>query len=123
MLNKQKEKKKQLQEKERRIQEREQKKYLKGTKTPRQKKNNTKVDQLVLDSESEDKIETFENICCACMGNEGLSEGENWIGCNICPRWYHRSCLSEDFEDLTENEIEDLDYVCPSCLKLNKKKK
>ncbi|KAK7484546.1 hypothetical protein BaRGS_00024178 [Batillaria attramentaria] len=69
------------------------------------------------DSESEDsgnagtstdeEIDT--NICSKCREDyDDLPD--NWIGCSSCERWFHKYCIHIDVADLTDAEIEELDF-------------
>ena len=68
-------------------------------------------------------------MCHACYGEDGLDDGSNWIGCNRCPRWYHKTCLSLNLEEMSDSEITSFDFVCKICkgtkksYSRNKKKK
>lgn len=65
---------------------------------------------------SDDEIEDEKNVCSACLGDDGLESGNLWIGCNQCIRWYHRSCISEEVEQMNEREIAELNFICVACL-------
>ena len=72
------------------------------------------------DSEDDLEIDNFEETCAACLGNENLADGKKWIGGNECPRWFHRSCLGSDFENMSTKKVKDLHYVCKICTKRSK---
>ena len=55
------------------------------------------------------------NECNACGGEEGQDDVDKWIGCNKCPRWYHKYCLSEDYENMSLEEIKELNFICNFC--------
>ena len=76
------------------------------------------------DGEDEDNVEEIFDLesCFACGGSEDKNRPAAWMGCNYCPRWYHRSCLSEGYTSLTSDEIKNLDFKCNECLKLQKLK-
>lgn len=38
--------------------------------------------------------EMMMNACAECRGEEG----DDWIGCDHCARWYHKGCLNEQHE-------------------------
>ena len=71
----------------------------------------------IVDHESDADIENFEGKCGACLGTDGLDEANNWIGCNSCPRWFHKSCLSGGVEEMDEEEILRFHFKCPICEK------
>lgn len=77
---------------------------------------------LVDDSDS-DVEEGLENICSGCLGDDGVEDHFKWIGCNKCPRWYHKSCLAEELEQMSQEEIEAYNFICNICTKLLNKNK
>ena len=114
-------------EKEQRKEEREKKKAEKnkcksanGERGKKRKINrsddSSNADIVIMETDSDDldDIED-ENMCYACLGNEGLDEGSNWIGCNRCSRWFHRTCLSEEIEKMTREELVAFNFVCAPC--------
>ena len=103
--------------KKKRIARQEQKKNSKKAKN-----NKELADNEIVYADSSDEGGEAENVCEACLGDENLNIDTAWIGCNQCKRWYHRSCLSEEIESMSEEQIEDLDYVCDICQKQNAKK-
>lgn len=112
MIRNQEEKERILHEKEERKRAREEKKKenVKGKGKGRSKKKET----IASDSSSEDDG-LAENFCSACKGTDGLNDGSRWIGCNTCHRWYHKDCSSEDFEDMTDIEIQGVNFICKYC--------
>ncbi|XP_019210278.1 uncharacterized protein LOC102075523 [Oreochromis niloticus] len=46
------------------------------------------------------------DLCHYCGNHDGDTE---WIGCDICPRWYHRSCAKKPRKS-TESK-----FVCEAC--------
>ena len=67
---------------------------------------------------SSDEDEVFdENYCGACGGNNEWEIGSKWIGCNRCSRWFHKSCLSEEIESMTVEDLENFDFQCNVCQK------
>ena len=71
---------------------------------------------------SSDEDEVFdENICGACGGNNEWEIGSKWIGCNGCSRWFHKSCISEEIESMTMEDLEKLDFKCNICQKRTKR--
>ena len=75
------------------------------------------AEEIVDDESDADIEENFEGKCGACMGTDGLDEANNWIGCNSCPRWFHKSCLSGGVEEMDEEEILRFHFKCPICEK------
>ena len=71
----------------------------------------------IYDNSSDDEVSDDGNSCSACGGNDDWNTGERWIGCNKCIRWFHKTCLSIDFDEMTATEIENFDFVCPNCEK------
>ena len=66
--------------------------------------------------ESDSEIdEDFEEKCGACYGENGLDDHDRWIGCNRCPRWFHKGCLSEEIEQMNSEEIEVFNLICNTC--------
>ena len=132
LLKMQNEKERQQIEKERRKEERERKKAekekaKKGRRGNKRKRNesddSSDPDAIVMDTDSDNMDREDENICFACLGNEGLDEGSNWIGCNKCSRWYHRTCLSEEIENMTNEELVAFNFVCALCTESENRKK
>lgn len=72
-------------------------------------------DAMSLRDTSDEEIEPDEYTNCGiCKGRDGVLPG--WIGCNACPRWYHRKCLGNDaLLDMTDEEVLDLEFVCGKC--------
>jgi len=60
-------------------------------------------------------------MCRACYAEDGLDDGSNWIGCNLCPCWYHKTCLSLDLEEKSDDAIATFDFICNICAKYNKR--
>ena len=54
-------------------------------------------------------IENDHNMCGKCKKRSGASQ--QWIGCEECPQWYHKTCVSVALT-LSDKEIEDLAFVC-----------
>ena len=61
---------------------------------------------------SETVTESDEN-CAICNRTE--IEGEDWISCDICHLWYHRTCVNIDDEEWNHLTVEDAVYTCPLC--------
>ena len=66
------------------------------------------------ESDVEEAVED-QNACQACLGTDQQDTAEAWIGCTTCSRWYHRECLQIDFSSMTDEDIENLDFVCRAC--------
>lgn len=71
---------------------------------------------------SDDDIESERNCCGACEGTENWNEGNMWIGCESCPRWFHKACLSDDLAKMSVKELKKYEFNCPVCVKMNKNK-
>ena len=70
-----------------------------------------------MDSDEETE-ETEENagVCFTCKGSDG--QATEWVGCDICPRWYHLCCSGDaNLEEmsLTDEQLERYVFVCPTC--------
>ena len=120
-------------EKERRKKEREAKKLekekqKKGKKPPSKKQSrvnesSSDEEQIILYLSSEDDIDVeLEHKCYACHGDEGWEYGESWIGCNTCERWYHKDCLTLDFDSMSQSDIDNFNFICIVCQKSRKRK-
>ena len=72
------------------------------------------------DSDDDPIIETS-NECQACGGDENQEEADAWMGCNACPRWYHKYCLGEEYENLALEEMQKIKFICKYCIKSNRK--
>ena len=48
-----------------------------------------------------------EDYQCSICGEEG----GNWIGCDLCDKWYHLTCVNVDVTD----DIKNKDWYCPDC--------
>lgn len=35
-----------------------------------------------------------QNKCSSCSGNYVDGEEDRWVGCDGCPRWFHKDCVS-----------------------------
>ena len=130
-------KEQEIKNKEERKKIREEKRKLKeASNANKQKKQRTQLEETNDDEEtsndedtimdldnSSDEEEIFgENCCGACEGNEEWEDGQKWIGCNTCVRWFHKSCLSKEIELMTAYELESYEFVCNSCHQKSNKK-
>ena len=131
--------KEEVKEKERRKQEREEKRKNKekATKTKKKRKvtRNTQPTEEANENEndeeittvvyagSSDEIEEFgqQNVCGACEGSEEWDEDDKWLGCSKCTRWFHKSCLPREIENMNALELEKLEFHCILCQKRMKK--
>ena len=108
--------------------EREQKKKEKEQAKSLRKKKRSRYDRIVSSSEDDSSIEDMPGSDVdsgsepinpsQCYRCQGLEDGipSNWIGCNRCPRWLHRSCVTSiDFFSMSETEIENMYFECDYC--------
>ena len=79
--------------------------------------------QVELD-DSDDIIDLPINTeeCAACESDHHKNNADHWMGCNYCSRWYHKSCFSGDYELMSHDEIEELDFKCDICIKIENAK-
>ena len=75
-----------------------------------------KTDNIVYDDSSSDDLPDIENVCKACFGESG--EPGDWIGCDTCAAWFHKDCLNVSLDDLSDSELEELDWRCIQCEKI-----
>lgn len=71
------------------------------------------------DGSDEDMIvrRVNENECFTCGGEFKKDEGNQWVGCNKCIRWFHKRCVvSIDLCGLDDEQLEALDFECDLCL-------
>ena len=70
-------------------------------------------------------MDSMKNSCYGCLGREDWEDGPKWIGCNDCPRWYHKACLSKEVMEMTSRELKKFNFVCKPCetMKSRKNKK
>lgn len=115
-----------LQDKERKKREREEKKRKNDdAKKSRQTRNraiSNEDDILNASSDDDDSLPEIRNVCGACEGHEDWDDRKQWIGCNQCTLWYHKSCLSEEIANLSERELSKYTFICPVCNSYNKRK-
>ena len=90
----------------------------------RKMKKRDEEQETSVDNECDDEyVEAPEDICSACLGREGFNKGSNWIGCNRCPRWYHKSCLSENIAQMSLKKLQAFNFICNFCDTNEKKQK
>ena len=52
-----------------------------------------------------------DDICQECEGNyenDDETRQQDWIGCDVCPKWFHYQCVGLDC-------IPDDTWLCPYC--------
>ena len=132
-LRKQQDKKEnEIKEKEKRKKEREENKNNKASTNKRNKRPLTddeaeedeqeevlnEEDIIYASTDDEDLLDIeMKNVCGACEGDEGWDDGDKWLGCNSCDRWFHKTCLSVNFDGMTKQQLKRLEFVCPKCCK------
>lgn len=80
--------------------------------------------EMILDDEEEcNEIILNINECQACGSETNKENSSAWMGCNYCSRWYHKACFEGEYENMTDHEIEMLDFKCDICLKIERSKK
>ena len=112
-------------EKNRRKEEREKKKALKQTqgkhkRVRKESSSESESDVRYADDSRDEAVQLEEESgasCRACAGNDRWEESTAWIGCNTCDAWIHRECVSDEVENMTEEQIEHLNFVCHACQK------
>ena len=56
--------------------------------------------------------------CANCVRGTPMwryNDGSKWMGCNTCQKWFHKCCVDENYESLTEKEIKKLSFTCLYC--------
>ena len=56
-----------------------------------------------------------ENECAACGGDEEAHDLCAWMGCSSCSRWFHKVCIDAEYENMTLEQIEQLEFSCRHC--------
>ena len=120
-------KRREIELKEKRKEERERKKQekeemLKNKKTQKKKRKRAAtseededpIREVVYDDSSDSNHEE-NNFCYACYGEEHWTENDKWVGCGSCPRWFHKSCISREVEEMSEEELKKFNLRCDSC--------
>jgi hypothetical protein len=77
--------------------------------------------EIVYADSSDDELIEENNVCSTCFGDDGLENGEVWIGCVKCTRWDHRACISEEVENMSEREIGEYNFLCIKCEIMSRK--
>ena len=112
--------------KEKRKKEREAKKQEKSRKATKKCTDNRtdEENEIVYDDDSADDLVLGESDdCAACGGDEGRDDPSQWIGCLNCPRWFHKFCLNANYENLSYDQIKELDFKCNFCSRKSISKK
>lgn len=105
-------------EREEKRQQKQQEKAAKAkqtkTKTPTREEPDEATDSSS-SSSSEEEID--ENRCSKCQKRFRVGNERDWIGCEHCPRWYHKWCTDiMDVHNLSRAELADIDWICDRCL-------
>ena len=122
-------KEKLLQEKEARKKDREEKRRKREEEKEKKKGKKTKKtsddclesdhessnEEIVFAGSSDDDLQLDTDNCGACGGDDGWDDGEKWIGCNLCVRWFHKDCISIDVASMDEDELQALQFKCHDC--------
>lgn len=101
--------------KKRRLQEEKQRK--KEEREEKKRKKQALILQMTQEmNASDDDAEPLDvNRCYKCSGPFMPSEADQWIGCNRCPRWFHKSCVDADISNMSDAEIEEFYFECLYC--------
>ena len=83
--------------------------------------NNQGDDIQHLDDSDDDFIFEPSNDCQACGGDDQQDNVYAWIGCNDCPRWFHKYCLGVEYENMSLKEMNKINYMCKICERTSKK--
>ena len=68
-----------------------------------------------MESDEEEELDIGRLRCSVCNSCDGPPEA--WVGCDCCPRWCHIICSGdENFDGMTDEEVEDYVFVCSACL-------
>ena len=88
-------------------------------------KNKGKSKKRVPDSSSSDESidvspiaprkKRISQYCSLCLTSEDLTKTLYWIGCGSCPRWYHTWCAGEEYQGMSEEELEEAEFECIHC--------
>ena len=70
---------------------------------------------VVFDDES--SIDDNMNECQACGRDDEKDDAAAWIGCQKCPRWFHKWCINDSYSALSIKDIAKLDFTCFECEK------
>ena len=84
---------------------------MRKTKTRGEEKKDRKIEKIWIVM----TLERVPEICriCAEGWEEETEEIELWLDCSLCGGWFHSKYVG--FENLNQEEITDLNYVCNSC--------
>ncbi|KAG9272068.1 hypothetical protein AMEX_G13016 [Astyanax mexicanus] len=53
------------------------------------------------------RTDALTELCHFCGEMQNAQEDTDWIGCELCPRWFHYSCVKKPAGDT--------DYICDAC--------
>ena len=130
LKKKQDNKKRELEEKEERKRKRDAKKNSKVTKPVKRRIEYEIVEseseeelQMELDDNDDDSLNLEDDVCAACLSNDGWDTSELWIGCSTCERLLHKTCLIEDVSSMTDEELEAYNCLCTSCARNRKRQR
>ena len=58
-----------------------------------------------------------DNYCSDCNKKFDEEGTDNWIKCDICPKWYHYQCSGLQYEEAEYDELDfdDVEFICPTC--------
>ena len=73
-------------------------------------------DDIIL-NDSTSSSEDEENNCKKCGKSDGQDVDDAWMGCNRCKNWYHKVCMGERFCIMSNDDLEQYNFICPSCSK------
>ena len=59
-----------------------------------------------------------DEFCHACFTIEKLGDARAWIGCSVCGKWFHRTCINSRIDHMTEKEIQAFNFLCNDCMNL-----
>lgn len=130
LKGKQDKKKRELDEKEKRRIERETKRKKKSVKSNTET-NSGESQVIIFDDNSDDELPEIQttNSCQACLGDDGWSDDELWIGCSSafknrkCDKWFHKNCLSDNVAQMGEEELKAYELLCDICSAIKKSQK
>ena len=84
-------------------------------KAEKRRKTNTNASKKSVQDENDDEyIEVYldDGICEVCMLNTRLE----WVGCDLCTRWYHYECLPHSVQtEVDFSIVTGSDWKCARC--------
>jgi len=63
------------------------------------------------DNDNEDE----QGVTCIKCQSPYDDKPQEWIGCDYCGAWLHRSCTDLDWDGLSESDCNKLDFKCDFC--------